>query len=93
MYVHTRKFLFYEFIPSVLTLALNGIKRVDKPGRDKSLALVVSGHPVPVWVVRIEHCDALTSLHREVVLVLGLVGVKYDVATGSLLEKRKIHSN
>ncbi len=71
-----------------LTLSLYRVQWINESGWHESLALVVSGHPVPVRILRVEHRDALSALHAQVVLVLRSVRVEHDVAAGGLLVER-----
>lgn len=62
---------------------MKNMTRIDKTGRYETLvAVAMSEHPEPIWIVAIQHGHEFASLDADIVLVPRHKRVKNDVSSG-----------
>lgn len=62
------------------SVRMKNVTRIDETGRYETLiAVAMSEHPEPIWIVAIQHSHEFTSLDADIVLVSCHECVKNDI--------------
>jgi len=62
---------------------MKNVTRIDETGRYKTLvAVAMSEHPEPIWIIAIQHGHELASLDADIILIPRHERIKNNVPSG-----------